>query len=173
MSLETTLIYMYPALVPDVDYVLVSDDAGERIAQWITTAYTEPTAAAINNASPAADLSWAQQQQAATLAASYLGATSHPVSFTTAAGVTKIYQADAQAVQNVGNMLAAYEHTKTPTGFYWVAADNTQVPFTLADLQGLGKAMGDQGWAAFQHLQTKKAAVLAAPSITALEAILW
>lgn len=88
----------------------------------------------------------------------YAQAIARPVTITTHAGVTKAYQADAASRQNVRDMLAAYSPAGAlPTDFYWVAADNTQVPFVLSDLQELAAALGAQGWAAFQKLQTLKA----------------
>lgn len=98
--------------------------------------------------------------QVAKLVATYETTISQPVSFTTVAGVKQTYQTDPASRQKMADMLNAYEHTgAVPTGFYWVAADNTQVPFTLADLQGLATEVGAQGWAAFQTLQNAKNAL--------------
>ena len=102
-------------------------------------------------------------EQIAALVATYETAISQPVTFTTAAGVKQTYQTDPASRQKMADMLNAYEHTgAVPAGFYWVAADNTQVPFTLADLQGLVTEVGAQGWAAFQALQAGKKALGAA-----------
>jgi uncharacterized protein with von Willebrand factor type A (vWA) domain len=60
-----------------------------------------------------------------------------------------------------------------PSGFYWVAADNTQVPFTYADMQGLAQALGTQDVAAFQHWQTQKAAVKAATTVADILSYDW
>ena len=88
----------------------------------------------------------------------YAQAIALPVTITTHAGVAKAYQADADSRQKVHDMLAAYSPAGAlPADFYWVATDNTQVPFVLADLQELAAALGAQGWAAFQKLQTLKA----------------
>ena len=61
----------------------------------------------------------------------------------------------------------------TPAGFYWVAKDNTHVPFTPADLQGLYTDILAQGWAAFQTRQILKASVNAATTIAAVQACVW
>ena len=125
-------------------------------------------------APPAPTLSAAQAAQIAALAASYTTAIAQSVSFTSAGGITKTFQSDPQSVNNLANMLAAFPTQGVlPAGFYWVAADNTQVPFTVADMQGLAKVIGAQGFAAFQHLQTQKAAVLAATTVAAVQAITW
>lgn len=125
-------------------------------------------------AAPSASLTDAQSAQIAKMAASYAAAISQPVSFTSAGGVSKTFQADAQSVANLQSMLAACTPAgKAPTGFYWVAADNTQVPFTLADMQGLAQAIGAQGWAAFQQLQALKATILAATSVSSVQAVSW
>lgn len=116
----------------------------------------------------------AQAQQIGVLAAAYQAAIAQPIPFTSHAGVTKTYQADPQSIANLQAMIAAFGATQTvPAGFYWVSLDNTQVPFTYADMQGLAAVLGAQGWAAFQHLQTQKAAVLAAPTAPAALAVKW
>jgi hypothetical protein len=61
----------------------------------------------------------------------------------------------------------------TPTGFYWVSADNTQVPFSYADIQGLAAAMLSQGWSAFAHLQAQKAIVNASSTVSAVQGVVW
>lgn len=112
--------------------------------------------------------------QVAAITSAYEKAIQQPISFTSLAGITKTYQADPGSVSNLQNMLLAYQSTKTaPEGFYWVAADNTQVPFTYADMEGLATAMGNQGLAAFQNLQTKKAAINAATTVAEVQAVGW
>jgi hypothetical protein len=132
---------------------------------------TPPTIVA---ASSAQLLAQAQTAQIATLYAAYQQAIQTPVSYTSKGGVTKLYQADPGSVSNLQGMLLAFGSTQAaPSGFYWVSADNTQVPFTYADMQGLALALGTQGAAAFQHLQTQKAAILAATTVDAVQAITW
>jgi hypothetical protein len=60
-----------------------------------------------------------------------------------------------------------------PSEFYWVAADNVQVPFTLPDLKGLYLAMLARGCAAFLQLPTLKAQINAATTLAAVQAIVW
>ncbi|MEX3690832.1 DUF4376 domain-containing protein [Paraburkholderia sp. BR14263] len=125
---------------------------------------------------PSADvlLEQARVQQIAVLRAAYNTAIQQPVSYTSKAGVTKGYQTDSVSVSNLSQMILAFQATgAVPDGFYWVAADNTQVPFTYADLQGLAQAMGAQGAAAFQKFQTLKVEVAAAATIAAVQAIDW
>jgi hypothetical protein len=112
------------------------------------------------------------------LAVAYAAATSAPVSFTSAGGVTKTYQADTASIANLQHSITGCQATTpsapvTPTGFYWVAADNTQVPFAYADLLGLAAAIFAQGAAAFAHFQTKKAEVMAATTVAAVQSITW
>jgi len=123
---------------------------------------------------PPQTLADAQVQQIAILLAAYAADCAQPVSFTTAGKVTKTFQADPGSVQVLQQTLAGLSAAQaTPAGFYWVAADNTQVPFSFADLQGLAAAMLAQGWTAFQHLQTLKAEVNAATTIAAAQAVTW
>lgn len=119
-------------------------------------------------------LAQAQNVQLGILAAAYDTAIQAVVSFTTAGGVTKTYQTDAGSQDVLVKTLQRCQAANSvPAGFYWVATDNTQVPFTLSDLQGLDAAIFIQGWTAFQNLQTKKAAVRAATTVAAVRAVTW
>ena len=116
----------------------------------------------------------AQAKKLPTLFAAYLAAIYASISFTTAAGTTQIFQANRAALGNLHDMLAAYAPTgAVPSGFYWVALDTAQVPFTLADLQGLAGTIGARGWAEFQHMQSLKIAVRAATTVAEVEAVSW
>ena len=95
------------------------------------------------------------------LVAAYQAATELPVTFTTSAGVTDTYQADAASVARLQAAILGFQGT-TPAGFYWVSATNVPVPFTFADLQALARLMVAQGWGAFQRLTDAKAKVRAA-----------
>lgn len=135
------------------------------------TEITDAQAQAIQN--PSMTLAQAQSGQIASLVSAYQNAIQQPVSYTSKGGITKTFQADTGSQDTLAKELAIYSQpgATIPSGYYWVAADNTQVPFTLADLQGLTLAMGAQGWTAFSNLQTKKAAVLAATSVSSVQAI--
>lgn len=116
----------------------------------------------------------AQVRKVATLSADYAAACAQPVSYTTKGGVTKTFQADAGSVHILQQTLAGLSGAQTtPPDFWWLSADNTQVPFTYADLQGVAAAMLAQGWAAFQQLQSRKAAVNAATTVAAVQEVHW
>ena len=119
-------------------------------------------------------LAQAQSDQIATLEAAYDTAICAPVTFTSAGGITNQYQTDPDSIANLSSMLLAFQHMQVvPSGFYWLAADNTQTPFTYADMQGLATAIGSQGFTAFSNLQAKKAAVRAATSNSTVLSITW
>ncbi len=119
-------------------------------------------------------LQQAKDERMATLSGAYAAAIAQPVAFTTAAGVAQTYQGDPQSVSNaVSAMLGCQAAQAVPAGFFWLAADNSQVPFTYADLQGLAAALFQQGQAMFVKLQTLKAQVRAASTISAVDAIGW
>lgn len=123
---------------------------------------------------PALTLAQVQAAQIGLITASYAKAIDQPVSYTSVAGVTKTYQTNTQSISNLSAMTLAYaKAAATPSGFYWVSTDNTNVPFSFADLQQLAAVMGSQGWAAFQNLKTKKDAVTGATTVSAVQLIVW
>lgn len=125
-------------------------------------------------AAPAATLAQVQAAALAGVAAADQAAIAAPVTYETKGGVSKAFQADPGSIANLQSMLLAFSASQTvPAGFYWVAADNTQVPFVYADLQGLAAAIGAQGFAAFAKLQAAKSAINAAATVAAVEAISW
>jgi hypothetical protein len=119
-------------------------------------------------------LTGVQNQQIEILTQAYQNAIIQPVAYTSVGGVAQTYQADLASQQNVLYSIAGSAATQTtPQGFYWVAADNTQVPFTYADLQGLAAAMLAQGAPAFARLQARKASVRNAQNVDQARMIVW
>ena len=120
-------------------------------------------------------LSGIQNKYLGLLNVGYSNAIATPVSYTNKAGFTKTYQADRDSVRNMQDAILGFQAMGgiVPSGFYWVAADNTQVPFTFADVQGLAAAAIGQGWAQFQKLQTLKAQIRAATTPAAAQSISW
>lgn len=154
--------------VPAFDILELTED------EWNNREKTPYISGSVLVPTPPPTVGEVQTAQIAALSAAYQNAIAGPVSYTSKGGVTKIYQADPQSVANIVQSLAGCQALQaTPVGFYWVAEDNTQVPFTYADLQGLAAAMYALGAAAFAHLQDKKTAVLAATTVAEVEAIIW
>ncbi|WP_186140015.1 DUF4376 domain-containing protein [Burkholderia gladioli] len=119
-------------------------------------------------------LAAAQAAQVLLVNAAYAAAVQQPVTFKTAAGVSAQFDADSSSQTILMQATQGYVLANAvPDDFYWVAADNTRVPFTLVDLQGLYQAMLAQGWAAFQKRQELKANVAAATTVAAVQAIVW
>lgn len=119
-------------------------------------------------------LAEAQTTQCSLIDASYSGAIYADISFTTAAGVAQTFQADAVSQSTL--MSASVGYTRrgaVPAGFFWKAKDNTQVAFTLADLNGLYDAMLDRGDAAFINRTNKKDAINNATTVAKVQAIIF
>jgi hypothetical protein len=130
------------------------------------SAPAEPTAAQL--------LATAQANQCAAIDAAYLEAVQVSVSFKTSAGVTQTFQADTDSQTILSQAEQGYAIVgAVPANFFWKAADNTLVAFTLADLQGLYLAMLAQGWAAFQKRATLKAQIAAATKASDVAGITW
>jgi hypothetical protein len=163
-------------------HFLSSQDQANAAAQNLPlpdtswTAVTPEQALAISN--PPLMLAQAQAARIAIINEAYAMAVQLSISFTTVGGITKLYQADNQGpLSSQAVLLKAYTGYAiagaTPEGFFWKSEDNTHVEFTLADLGGLYLAMLEQGNAAFRQRETLKAAINAATTVAAVEAILW
>lgn len=103
----------------------------------------------------------------------YAAAIIADVTYTSKGGITKTYQSDQPSLGNLESALLGCQAANpsapaTPPGFYWQSSDNTQVPFTFADLQGLAALIWARGAAAYQVFQTKKAAARAASTYVEL-----
>lgn len=166
-------------------YTIDSDVSGQTypgygpIPVWLTTAarpsqfYTWTNGAWVLDV--AADLSDAQATQSAAMDQAYDVAVGQDVSFTSAGGVTKTFQADKNSRDVLDKTLSVCEKKgSVPAGFWWKSSDNTLVPFTLDDLVGLSEAMFNQGWTAFQTLAARKLAISEVTTTrAAVEAITW
>lgn len=109
----------------------------------------------------------AKAAQQSIIESAYATAINQPVSYMGA-----LFQADESSQATLAKVLVALPGT-TPPSFYWVDANNNQVAMTFSQLQGLAGAMMAQGWAAFQHRQAQKAAVRAATTVAAVQAVVW
>lgn len=119
-------------------------------------------------------LAQAQAAQSALIDAGFANAVMQSVSYTSKGGVTKTFQADSASQTTLMQATQGYTLAgAVPSGLYWVSADNTQVPFTLADLSGLYQAMLAQGWDAFQKKQSLKAQIRAATRVPDVQVITW
>ncbi|VVD90364.1 hypothetical protein PCO31110_01585 [Pandoraea communis] len=129
---------------------------------------------------PAPTLSEAQKSQSDVIDSAYLVAAQLDVSYTTAAGVTKTYQADCDESTGFDSQSVLLKAVTgyalagaVPPGFFWKSADNTLVPFTLDDLKGLYSVMLSQVSEAFAKRATLKSNIAAAKTIAAVEGITW
>ena len=128
---------------------------------------------------PAAQaLAAAQAAQIAALQAAYEVAISAPVTFKNAAGVTSTYPAGdtmginrKTATENLANVIASGASAWTMG--HWLDTAGVAQVFTFADLQGLAVAMEAVDVADWQDLVAKIAAVQAATTVAAVQAVIF
>lgn len=168
------------SIVPDLRQVAVWDTAtGKPVAiNSIGIAAADVGVTTIDpGAAPAkwsgkawvADIGAISAAKIAAFKAAYDAAITVDVSY-----MSETFQTDLDSQNTLCKVLATVSAAgAVPSGFYWVATDNTQVPMNLAQLQGLAGAMLAQGWTAFRKLQTLKAAARAATTQAALDALTW
>ena len=119
-------------------------------------------------------LAAAKDNQTAIIYDAYNAASTLPVSYTSKGGLSAIFDADSVSQSRLCSMLAGFtEAQAAPADFYWVANDNSQIPFTFPDILGLAAALAAQGWVAFQKLQILKSAIRAATTPESVNAISW
>ena len=119
-------------------------------------------------------LTYAKAAQSALIKQGFANANAANISFTDAAGVTDTYQADPTSVADLNNCLSAFRAAAAvPSGFYWRSATNNNNAFTYADLVNLAAALANRGFANFAQLQTLKANVMAATTVSDVQAVVW
>jgi len=124
--------------------------------------------------SPLETLTQAQEKQIDIIQAAYDAAIQVSVTYTTVAGVEKTYQADSDSQAILLTSFTGYNAIgSVPDGFYWIASDNVEVPFSVTDLRGLYSAMLTQGQKAFIQKTTLKRAIQEATTVEAVKAIIW
>lgn len=80
------------------------------------------------------------------------------------------FQADLDSQMVLTKTLSA---GGVPSGFFWVAEDNTRVPMTYGEFQGLAGAMLVQGQAAFEKLRDYKDQIYSATTASKISKIVW
>jgi hypothetical protein len=150
------------------------------LAQWqacITTpGYTAPAGVLTPPADPtdAELLGEAQLAQILEIYNVYNEVIQNSVQYTTEGGVAQTFQADTRSQNILVQATQGYTLSgSVPQGFYWVAEDNTLVPFTLNDLKNLYQLTLLQGWDCFQKLQQYKAAIYTATTVADVQAVVW
>ena len=123
-------------------------------------------------------LAQVRKSQNAVLLASYQSAVNMPVSFTNAAGVASTYTFGSNitdAGTNVQSLLAQIISAGSAawTAGVWADTNGTYQTMTFADLQGLAVAVEALDTPNEQDLMIKMAAVQAATTISAIEAIVF
>ncbi|MFM0165653.1 hypothetical protein PQR39_35125 [Paraburkholderia sediminicola] len=119
-------------------------------------------------------LAQAQAAQTAILSAAYAAAINAPVSYTTAAGTTAVFNQNAVAKANLQNAMLASEKSGEWAINLWLSASGAPVtPFTYADLQGLAAAMEAIDAPDYQLLLQLIAQANAATTVAAVQAVVW
>jgi len=115
--------------------------------------------------STAYQVAQAQAMQLNAMESAYQAANALPISY-----MSTSFQADPGSQALIANVLQACGGS-LPTGFQWFDVNNAGTTMTFAQLQGLAGAILMRGQPLFVNKQTKKAAIKAATSVTAVNAI--
>lgn len=124
-------------------------------------------------ADPGPPLSVLIERKSNELTSAYDKQVQTPVGFTSEAGVAGNFQADQASLSRIVAALAGFDAVgEVPEGYYWLSADNQQVPFTKEDLRGLLAEVHVRNFKLFDKLQTLKALARAADKKD-LDDIVW
>jgi hypothetical protein len=116
----------------------------------------------------------AQTAQIAVLTSSYQTAITAPVSFTTAAGTTAMFNQNDAAQTNLTKAMLESEKSGVWALNLWQDVNGTPItPFAYVDLQGLAAAMGAADLPSYNELLTLVGQVMAASTVEAVQAIVW
>jgi hypothetical protein len=152
--------------ITDAQWQTCLSAPGYTVVNGALVAPTPPTAAQL--------LATAQATQTALLNAAYQAAIVAPVSYTTAAGATAVFNQTETAKENLQDALLASEKAGAWSLNVWQSAAGAIVtPFTYADLQGLAAAMEAVDAPDYQTLLGLLAQVAAATTVEAVQAVAW
>ncbi len=112
-------------------------------------------------------VSQAQSAQSAQIVAGYTSAMESPIAYM---GTT--FQADPISLATLNDAIAASGGT-VPSGFAWFDINNTPVPMTFAQMQGLANAIFLRAQPLFVRKKTLQAQISSATSVPAIQAIVW
>jgi hypothetical protein len=124
--------------------------------------------------SPSEALAAAKTAKTASLTAAYNAAILAPVSYTTAAGATALFNQAASDIENLNKAILGSQASGTwPLNLWQDATGAVVTPFTYADLQGLAAAFEAHDVPEYAHLLALLAEVTSAADLAAVAAINW
>lgn len=112
-------------------------------------------------------VSQAQAVQSAQIVASYTSAMESPIAYL---GTT--FQADPISLATLNDAIAA-SGGMVPSGFAWFDINNTPVPMTFAQMQGLANIIFLRAQPLFVRKKTLQSQISSATSVSAVQAIVW
>ncbi|AJK46304.1 DUF4376 domain-containing protein [Burkholderia plantarii] len=153
--------HIHPTATPDVFAALEAAITADQVTATLYVA-------------PSISLDQARVAQKSAIDVAYQSAIVQPVSFKTSGGVVETFDADIESQTALMKAAQGYALIgAVPAGFYWVSTSNEQVPFALADLEGLYQVILAQGWAAMQKRQNLKMEIVAAATVADVQSIVW
>ncbi len=121
---------------------------------------------------PAQLLSEAQTAQIASLQAAFNTAMVAPVTVTLASGTSYSFATDTQSLKNLNESISANISNATWTpNFWYTASGSVATPVTYADLHAIAEGVQSFQVPDIQNLHTKIGEVLAATTVSAVQAI--
>ncbi|WP_246120904.1 XkdW family protein [Chitinolyticbacter meiyuanensis] len=139
-NIADSILGLYPDAIPLIDFIVVSDKDGERIAEWNLPG-EPPDAAALQTGRMlglrqrlrARINAWRDEQEAAAITFEHAGHT---------------WDGGLRVRRRMQPVLTL---TELPSGFFWTDANNEDVPMDLSGLAALHlaheQALVAQGWA--------------------------
>lgn len=161
---------LFPAAQYTIDYTVQVTSGVASLLTWNATLGTQPTADEIQAALASVKFAAYKQIQASTIQVSYQNAAYNtPIPYM---GTTFWTDSDSQ-FKLLGAAWGYGKAGAVPDGFAWWDATGAAVPMTLDQLEGLATATLDAVNTAFVKRKTLLAAVAAATTVTAVQAITW
>lgn len=161
---------LFPAAQYSIDYTVQVTDSVAAILTWNAAIGTQPTTDQIQSVLTGIKLSGYKQSQSNAIQAAYQNAAYNtPVAYM---GTTFWTDSDSQ-FKVLGAAWGYGKAGSVPDGFAWWDATGNGVPMTLPQLEGLAQATLAAVEAAFLKRKTYLAAIAAATTVAAVQAVTW
>lgn len=140
-----------------------------------TYSFSKAGVMSVKNPTPKFIIDEAKKRKLSEMQSEYVKFISSSIQYKSKGSIETMFQSDENSLNNLRSLLIGLGSNPKllPKEFFWVAEDNSHVPFTYEDMELLGNAIALRGISAFANLQDKKSQIRDADNVSSVNSIVW